>query len=440
MLNDDLNSWLKVVAENKVTVKNAWKSTLIDHFKDLKQFKDLQGVNFQKASCTLDGCVKVYSTRVDDVSEEAMKLLEGFNLEDTKKKIAKKKGNKTIETNLSNINIKSNFSTPFRDPVFLCQSKTTESSLLLSTLEISKDGVYRLYSGDQNREIKMCDLQIDKLFLEDKHICPTFLKIGEVENLIEDNLEPVNDVNYEMDVSNFDSNEEIEEVVTNPPIFKESHFSYFKGWAGPTHWKLRTKKIDKISNSVKQKEKFLLNFVEPIDTDLILLQGETLFDRSALDSRKKVNYNLPEDFHFEREDLYCYNLLEGSYNVNNLENYPVDDLILPDEPNVIIEEPIDEIVTEMPVEEVKDQYFFRREQKKVDIKKLKNNIISNLTKSKSSKLSEICKNVPNMYDTKEKKDISIHFCIVSLLHVANEKNLELIQKDNDIIIETAQDI
>jgi len=201
MLNDDLNSWLKVVAENKVTVKNAWKSTLIDHFKDLKQFKDLQGVNFQKASCTLDGCVKVYSTRVDDVSEEAMKLLEGFNLEDTKKKIAKKKGNKTIETNLSNINIKSNFSTPFRDPVFLCQSKTTESSLLLSTLEISKDGVYRLYSGDQNREIKMCDLQIDKLFLEDKHICPTFLKIGEVENLIEDNLEPVNDVNYEMDVS-----------------------------------------------------------------------------------------------------------------------------------------------------------------------------------------------------------------------------------------------
>jgi len=139
--------------------------------------------------------------------------------------------------------------------------------------------------------------------------------------------------------------------------------------------------------------------------------------------------------------LYCYNLLlEGSYNVNNLENYPVDDLILPDEPNVIIEEPIDEIVTELPVEEVKDQYFFRREQKKVDIKKLKNNIISNLTKSKSSKLSEICKNVPNMYDTKEKKDISIHFCIVSLLHVANEKNLELIQKDNDIIIETAQDI
>ena len=141
MLNDDLNSWLKVVAENKVTVKNTWKSTLIDHFKDLKQFKDLQGVNFQKASCTLDGCVKVYSTRVDDVSEEAMKLLEGFNLEDTKKKIAKKKGNKTIETNLSNINIKSNFSTPFRDPVFLCQSKTTESSLLLSTLEISKDGI-----------------------------------------------------------------------------------------------------------------------------------------------------------------------------------------------------------------------------------------------------------------------------------------------------------
>jgi condensin complex subunit 2 len=35
-------------------------------------------VNFQKASCTLDGCVKIYSYRVDSVATETGKLLGGL--------------------------------------------------------------------------------------------------------------------------------------------------------------------------------------------------------------------------------------------------------------------------------------------------------------------------------------------------------------------------
>ena len=35
-------------------------------------------MNFQKASCTLDGCVKIYTSRVDSVATETGKLLSGL--------------------------------------------------------------------------------------------------------------------------------------------------------------------------------------------------------------------------------------------------------------------------------------------------------------------------------------------------------------------------
>lgn len=35
-------------------------------------------INFQKASCTLDGCVKIWTSRVDSVATETGKLLSGL--------------------------------------------------------------------------------------------------------------------------------------------------------------------------------------------------------------------------------------------------------------------------------------------------------------------------------------------------------------------------
>jgi condensin complex subunit 2 len=40
--------------------------------------KEGNGVNFQRASCTLDGCVKIYTNRVDSVATETSKLLTGL--------------------------------------------------------------------------------------------------------------------------------------------------------------------------------------------------------------------------------------------------------------------------------------------------------------------------------------------------------------------------
>jgi len=51
---------------------------LIDYFHDMKILKDGDSINFQKASCTLDGCVKIYSSRVDSVATETGKLLSGL--------------------------------------------------------------------------------------------------------------------------------------------------------------------------------------------------------------------------------------------------------------------------------------------------------------------------------------------------------------------------
>ena len=57
---DELSVWLKASAENKITTKNTWQSTLIEHFTQMDQ--EMESVNFQKASSTLEGCMKVYST------------------------------------------------------------------------------------------------------------------------------------------------------------------------------------------------------------------------------------------------------------------------------------------------------------------------------------------------------------------------------------------
>ena len=40
--------------------------------------KDGDSINFQKASCTLDGCVKIYTSRVDSVATETERLLSGL--------------------------------------------------------------------------------------------------------------------------------------------------------------------------------------------------------------------------------------------------------------------------------------------------------------------------------------------------------------------------
>lgn len=59
---------------------------MIDYFYDMSLLKEGEGINFQKASCTLDGCVKIYTNRVDSVATETGKLLSGLADSSSRKK------------------------------------------------------------------------------------------------------------------------------------------------------------------------------------------------------------------------------------------------------------------------------------------------------------------------------------------------------------------
>ncbi|CAK7910112.1 condensin complex subunit 2 [[Candida] anglica] len=74
----NFEEWIKLSTDNKITSKNSWQIALIDYFKDLNVIKDGENINFQRASATLDGCVKIYSSRVESAATETGKLLSGL--------------------------------------------------------------------------------------------------------------------------------------------------------------------------------------------------------------------------------------------------------------------------------------------------------------------------------------------------------------------------
>lgn len=74
----NFEDWLKLATDNKINATNSWNFALIDYFHDMSLLKEGDGVNFQKASCTLDGCVKIYTGRVDSVAIETGRLLSGL--------------------------------------------------------------------------------------------------------------------------------------------------------------------------------------------------------------------------------------------------------------------------------------------------------------------------------------------------------------------------
>ncbi|KAK5943104.1 hypothetical protein PMZ80_004109 [Knufia obscura] len=89
----NFEDWLKLATDNKINATNSWNFALIDYFHEMSLLKDEGGnsINFQKASCTLDGCVKIYSSRVESVGVEAGRLLSGLATSATDEEGKKKK-------------------------------------------------------------------------------------------------------------------------------------------------------------------------------------------------------------------------------------------------------------------------------------------------------------------------------------------------------------
>jgi hypothetical protein len=115
---------MKIATENvrnayvnpqKINASNSWQLPLIDYFHDLNVLKDGDSINFQKASCTLDGCVKIYTSRVDSVDSETKKLMSGLvdsaidDVEVHEKKQTRHRKVNVTETNPGTIYISLNY-------------------------------------------------------------------------------------------------------------------------------------------------------------------------------------------------------------------------------------------------------------------------------------------------------------------------------------------
>lgn len=84
---------IRMNAENRINASNSWNLSLIDHLDrfvapqpaSMEDSMPATGVNFTKASCTLDASVKIYSYRVDDVHLTSYKVLANLNRTETGK-------------------------------------------------------------------------------------------------------------------------------------------------------------------------------------------------------------------------------------------------------------------------------------------------------------------------------------------------------------------
>ncbi|KAI9327095.1 condensin complex subunit 2/barren [Obelidium mucronatum] len=161
------DEWMKIAADNKITTTNTWNLALIDYFHDLTVLREGDSINFQKASCTLDGCVKIYTSRVDSVDAETRILLnglvdgkgggsnyedeEGVGKEDGKRRRQTKSGN-TLEKDITALNVKKIESEFLIDPLFKKTSadfdEGTASGLLLNHLNMANEGMIIFDASD----------------------------------------------------------------------------------------------------------------------------------------------------------------------------------------------------------------------------------------------------------------------------------------------------
>lgn len=176
-LSDLYTECIKLATTNKINQQNTWSLHLIDNMEDVMNQEDEEAgeeksfrqknsknnqrmFNFQKASCTLDASVMIYSYRVDSVHKDTYKVLgsfsrggpggqedepeaaggEGVDEEGKKKKPARRTFTSTIETNLSNLNVKTHEISAKTDPLFQKTSASFDQGgargLLLNNLNV----------------------------------------------------------------------------------------------------------------------------------------------------------------------------------------------------------------------------------------------------------------------------------------------------------------
>ncbi|KAJ3414492.1 hypothetical protein HDV05_006494 [Chytridiales sp. JEL 0842] len=208
----EYEEWMKIAADNKINNTNSWNLGLINYFHDLTVLKDGDSINFQKASYTLDGCIKIFSSRVDSVDLETKKLLSGLadrngknddesdNEQDNETGEEKKKkrsfGSKnTLEKDFSSLNVKKLDMDFMVDPLFKKTSadfdEGTASGLLLNHLSITNQGMIIFDSSDVSLQTGTSEAEAEQPAQE---IVRQTIALGKLKDKFMQNIESIWDL------------------------------------------------------------------------------------------------------------------------------------------------------------------------------------------------------------------------------------------------------
>ncbi|CAG8511837.1 12144_t:CDS:10 [Rhizophagus irregularis] len=484
----NFEEWMKLATDNKINASNSWKLALIDYFHEMSLLKEGDSINFQKASCTLDGCVKIYTLRVDSVATETGKLLSGLasnsrdnnedddrDSEDADPERHTRKRNTRSETTLvkdyNSLTIKK-FDLEFSiDPLFKKTSADFDEGgaqgLLLNHLSVDTDGKIIFDSSDAIPD-EDNDNRIDTEDNEPKI---------EIFKLRCDNLDTNNDVSEVFDEENINPNVRLTEkdyvmaMISNEnELFSYFDSAFLRNWAGPEHWKL--KKVNKRPTEMeggtrekKKKEPVSINFIDSEDLDerIIFSSGGSIINAPKLAERVSHSHLLPEDMHFSSKNLLNL-FLKPQFMLNskrryeaqlddrnfwadktNYSNDPVEtsfpdftnymggDTFYNDEYDDQLEEGEfgDNLVAQ--TKRNKPEFIkYAKTAKRIDPQENEMRLSKRLSienKSKELKFTRVINNLKKIYPQKKMKDISVSFCFICLLHLANEKGLNITSND-----------
>ncbi|OAG31534.1 condensin complex subunit 2 [Nematocida displodere] len=507
MAEKEVAQLIKESAECKISIKNTWSSTLIDEFSNIERFKEksTDSTNFQHASIVLDGCVRVYSTRVDSVVDEADKLMELVGrAKDTEKPKHREKihSHPTIESNPEVLALKKRTVSADDEILEYLSRESKEGDtrgLLMHLLKWSDEkGLQVLQTGSGSGVQETGELdqpnpntgkQVDFIHLlhtlftngHKKAVSPMFVNFTPDKGL-EDITLPTYayQISYDNEQmpqyvtdtfpADFDSTDQevlpceaTEPEATEPEatrtLFAPSQgelrlsitpFGYFKGWAGPAHWKVQGRR--KPSSKGKEKKKAAaIDFLKAPTTPL-----EYLFERDEkavispqqITERRKNSHTLPPDYNIKVEDLYKMFIYPGNFyhrterpNPNTNQGPSNEQLLTPPEPldfqdlapgNSPDAFTPPALSPEAPFPEAPfpESLLSRRLLQSTLRKARKNNIVE-IKQSLWSAIEGGERQVDKIYTEMKEKEVSVHFYLVSLLHLANEKNFTLTHTTTD---------
>ncbi|CAN6557807.1 unnamed protein product [Malus baccata var. baccata] len=471
---------IKLASENKITQKNTWELKLIDHLSDIIKVGTENGAetNFQKASCTLEAGLKIYSARVDSLLAEAYKVLSGMNrarLEDEQVTttddghVSNKQGREkeserkidpmsTVESSFEALNIKKFDVTLVADPLyhqtFAQLDEGGAQGLLLNNLGA--------YGGCQ--------------VLSDAYEVPGKCRSCSLQNLKTD---PFNAVDYY--TSNIDHNDNMggdhENISFGDPSFQShhednnSHTSYevdvddrfekvsmflFQGSEeAPV---TRSRPATNISKNKNYKE-VELDFTASLDNEIANIFAVPKNFKSLLlhANRIPVSNRLPDDYHYKPENLVklfllpnvlClgktrqqhtdYNSWKQSHNFDEALPPWDDESVLSGQYNdgCIHSDVEDSDTLVSPPRQVSNiEVRYDRTSKQVDVHALKETLWGHMQESARVATAKEFKDTisfkyvlatfPVNCRAAAAQDITPHLCFICLLHLANDRGLSI---------------